>query len=267
MRQVDHLAYSVKIALLPVPGSDRELVFRDFDRDGKGDISMLGKKFGIALVLLAAVALSACGASDADLTPTVSVGQVSTQAVMTYQVQLTQTEIAKPTMTPTATLSPTPAATFSLATAGTPAVLGTAAATTGAGASACYGMAFVDDVTIPDGTQMSPGESFTKTWQVSNTGTCAWEAGFTFNPVSGDSMGGTAVTLNQRVEPGTQYEFSVPMVAPTNKTGEVTSTWQMADAQGNYFGDQIFVKINVGGGGSAATATTAPATATETATP
>lgn len=205
------------------------------------------KKLVVILALVAALVLSACGSSAADATPTVNVELVRTQAVLTYQVELTQTALANPTSTPTATLSPTPAATFAAPTIGSPAALVTTPAA-GAGQSAsCYGLSYVRDVTIPDGTQMTPGQSFTKTWLVSNTGSCAWEAGFKFNVVSGEAMGGTAVTLNQRVESGRQYEISVPMVAPTNKTGKVTGYWRMSDANGSYFGDQVYVEINVGG--------------------
>lgn len=216
------------------------------------------KKLVIVLTLLAALVLSACGASDADATPTVDVELVRTQAVLTYQVELTQTALAIPTETPTATMSPTTASTLSVPTVGSPVALSTApvGGTAAVGSSTCYNLAYGADVTIPDGTRMTPGQSFTKTWRVSNTGTCAWEAGFTFNVVSGDAMGASAVTLNQRVEAGRQFEISVPMVAPANKTGAVRGDWRMADANGSYFGDQVYVEISVGGGGAAPTATT-----------
>lgn len=231
---------------------------------------MLRNKFEIVSILFVAFALSACGNSDAEIaTQTAIVQLVRTQAVLTYQAQLTQTALANPTATPTATISPTPAPTFSAPTAGSPVALGTAPTAGGGGSSACYGLAFVDDVTIPDGTQMTPGQSFTKTWRVSNIGTCAWETGFKWNIVGGEAMGGVAVTLNQRVEPGRQYEFSVPMVAPTNKTGTLRGTWRLSDANGNFFGDSPWVEINVSGLAptsttGAATSTTAPPTATET---
>jgi hypothetical protein len=225
---------------------------------------MQRKKLVIMLTLLAALVLSACGGSEAEATPTLSVEQIQTLAVMTYQAQLTQTALANPTSTPSPTESPTPAATFAAPTEGSPAALGTAPVTGGGQSSSCYALAFVRDVTIPDGTQMTPGQSFTKTWLVSNTGSCAWESGFIFNVVGGNSMGGVAVTLNQRVEPGRQYEFSVPMIAPTNASGEVTGTWRLADANGSFFGDGVFVQINVGG--SAPTSTGAAATATAEAT-
>jgi hypothetical protein len=230
----------------------------------KGDLSMQRKKLVIMLTLLAAFVLSACGGSDAGATPTVSVELIQTQAVLTYQAQLTQTALANPSSTPSPTESPTPAATFSAPTAGSPAAIGTTPAVIGGGgSSACYGLAFAADVTIPDGTEMEPGQSFTKTWRVSNTGTCAWEAGFTWNVVSGDAMGGTAVTLNQRVESGRQYEFSVPMVAPSNKTGEIQGNWQLSDANGSFFGDAPWVKIVISGTAVDSTSTTEP-TATST---
>lgn len=84
-------------------------------------------------------------------------------------------------------------------------------------------------------------------------------------------MGGVAVTLNQRIEPGRQYEFSVPMVAPTNQTGMIRGTWRLSDANGSFFGEAPYVEINLEGSaptatGVSATATTAPAV-TETPTP
>jgi uncharacterized protein affecting Mg2+/Co2+ transport len=102
-------------------------------------------------------------------------------------------------------------------------------------------------VTIPDNTEVNPGQSFTKTWKVLNSGSCAWEQGFIFNIVGGQAIGGTAVTLNQRVESGRQYEFSVPMVVPTNASGELRGTWRLSDANGNFFGDGVYVLVEVTG--------------------
>ena len=213
----------------------------------------------IALSLLAVFVLSACGGGDAGATPTLSVEQIQTLAVMTYQAQLTQTALVQPTFTPEPTDTPVPIPSFAEPTTASDVV---ATSTTASGqSSSCYGLSYVKDVTIPDNTEVTPGQSFTKTWLVSNTGTCAWEVGFVFNVVAGDAMGGTAVTLNQAVEPGRQYEFSVPMVAPTNKTGELKGTWRLSDADGNFFGDGVYVLVDVG-----AAATAAP-TVTPTATP
>ena len=208
---------------------------------------MQRKNLVIMLTLLAALVLSACGGGEAEPTPTFSMEQIQTLAVITYQAQLTQTALAYPTSTPSPTLSPTPAATFAAPTSGSPVALATTPVTGSGQSSACYGLSYVSDVTIPDNTKVTPGQSFTKTWRVLNSGSCAWESGFVFNIVGGQAIGGTAVTLNQRVEPGRQYEFSVPMVVPTSATGELKGTWRLSDTNGNFFGDGVYVVVNVSG--------------------
>lgn len=204
-------------------------------------------KLVLLLSLLVTLVLSACGGGEAEPTPTLSMEQVQTLAVMTYQAQLTQTALANPTSTPSPTLSPTPAATFAAPTVGSPAAFATSPATGGVQSSACYGLSYVNDVTIPDNTKVTPGQSFTKTWRVLNSGSCAWESGFVFNIVEGEAIGGTAVTLNQRVESGRQYEFSVPMVVPTNASGELKGSWRLSDANGSFFGDGVYVLVVVSG--------------------
>ena len=215
----------------------------------------------IVLTLLAVFVLSACGGSDAGATPTLSIEQIQTLAVMTYQAQLTQTALAQPTSTPEPTNTPVPIVTFAEPTTSS-GVFATSTAAGSAQSSACYGLSYVKDVTIPDNTEVTPGQSFTKTWLVANTGSCAWESGFIFNVVSGEAIGGVAVTLNQTVEPGRQYEFSVPMVAPTNKTGELKGTWRLSDANGNFFGDGVFVVVKIGSAATAAPTNTPTATPT-----
>lgn len=200
-------------------------------------------KFLVVLALLTVFALSACGGSE-DSTATISVEQIQTLAVMTYQAQLTQTALALPTATPLSTNTPIPVVTFA-----SPGSSGgeTNTPISSGQSSACNGLSYVKDVTIPDNTQMTPGQSFTKTWLVLNSGSCDWEAGFIWNIIGGDAMGGVAVTLNQTVQPGRQFEFSVPMVAPTDKTGELKGTWQLADANGNFFGQGVYVLIEIEG--------------------
>jgi len=195
----------------------------------------------VVLAVIVVFALSACGGESGE--PTLSVELIQTLAVMTYQAQLTQTAQVLPTPMPLPTSTPIPVVTFAPPD-------GSAIATNTALSSTkpanCYGLAYVKDVTIPDNTQMTPGQSFTKTWLVSNSGSCDWEPGFIFNVVGGDSMSGVAVTLNQTVQPERQYEFSVPMVAPTDQTGEIKGTWQLSDLNGNYFGQGVYVLIEIG---------------------
>ena len=162
--------------------------------------------------------LSACGATPADLTPTVTVNpdEIRTQAVGTFAADLTLTAFAAPHNTPAATV--TPLATFTAGATSTRrcGTIGTAPV---AGATAsCYGLSFVSDVTIPDNTPVTAGQAFTKTWKVKNAGSCAWDAGFKFAFTGGEQMGGTSFTLPSAVAAGAVYDISVPMTAP-NKIG------------------------------------------------
>ncbi len=49
-------------------------------------------------------------------------------------------------------------------------------------------VAFIADVTVPDGTVMVPNYSFTKTWRLKNIGTCTWTPSYSVTYVSGDPM-------------------------------------------------------------------------------
>jgi hypothetical protein len=220
--------------------------------------------------MIGALLLSACGATPADLTPTVTINpdEIRTQAVGTFAADLTLTAFAAVTNTPLATV--TPLASFTpLATNTGGVALNTAPA---ASTASCYGLSFVSDVTIPDNTPVTPGQAFTKTWKVKNAGSCAWDAGFKFAFVGGEQMGGATVTLPSAVAAGAVYDISVPMTAP-NRSGTLRGNWRMQTAAGQFFGDEVYVQVVVGGGaaatntGSAATSTTSPATSTVTATP
>jgi len=220
------------------------------------------------LVVVGALFLTSCGGGEPEPTPTLSPDQIQTQAIGTFSAALTQTARAAPSNTPVPTLTPAPTfAPLVTSTGGTPFVSGPTVAPT----SACYGLAFMSDVTIPDNTAMTPGQTFTKTWKVKNTGTCAWDAGFKFAFTGGDAMGGTTQTLAAPVPAGTEFNISVSMTAP-NKASAIRSNWRMSTAAGQYFGDEVYVLIVVGGATSTgavgtATNTTTSASATATQTP
>lgn len=214
------------------------------------------------LVITGALLLSACGANVPDLTPTATfnANDVRTQAVSTFAADLTQTALFAPTNTATATPTvTTPLATLPLSTAATPFGAATAVGGAPTTVTSCYGLRFVSDVTVPDNTQMDPGESFTKTWKLLNAGSCAWEAGFKFSLTGGEAMGSSTLTLPSRVEAGAQYDISVPMVAP-NKTGTLRGNWRMSTASGQFFGDEVYVQIVVGSASAVPTNTGAAAT-------
>ena len=218
---------------------------------------------GYILLVIGALVLSACGATAATEFPatmTVNPDEIRTQAVGTFAADLTLTAFAAPSNTPAATL--TPLASF------TPGVTSTGGVAFGtqpvAGATAsCYGMAFVSDVTIPDNTPVTAGQAFTKTWKVKNAGSCAWDAGFKFAFTGGDAMSGTTYTLPSAVAAGAVTDISVPMTAP-NKTGTIRGNWRMSTASGQFFGDEVYVQVVIGGGTAATNTTTGGATAVAT---
>lgn len=214
----------------------------------------------MTFALVGILSLTACGASTPEPTPTIDVAPIQTDAVSTFAAGLTQTAFLQPTETLTNTLTPTQSLT---PTRGTPIPPAGGLVPT----ASCYGLIFRQDVTIPDNTAMVPGQTFTKTWRVRNSGTCAWESGFKLALSGGEAMGGTTLTLTQKVGPGAEVDLSIPMTAP-NKTGSVRGNWRMSTAAGAFFGDELYVIINLGSGTTTVTTTktgtVTPATKTMT---
>lgn len=210
--------------------------------------------------------VSGCGGGEAEATPTLSVESIQTYAVATFSGGLTQTALAAPTSTPTPTSTITPPPIATLANIAPFATMTSVQPT-----SSCYMLTFVTDVTIPDNTPMTPGQTFTKTWKVKNSGSCAWDAGFKFAFTGGDAMSGTTYTLPQSVPVNSEVDVSVAMIAP-NKSGSIRGNWRMSTAGGQFFGDEVYLVILAGGTGSTATSTggetaTSEPTATETSIP
>jgi hypothetical protein len=116
-------------------------------------------------------------------------------------------------------------------------------------------MAFVSDVTIPDNTAVTPGQTFTKTWKVVNNGSCPWDAGFKFSFTGGEAMSGATYTLPAAVAVNATVDISIAFTAPTSKTGAIRSNWRMSTAAGQFFGDEVYVVVTVGGSAVTPTAT------------
>jgi hypothetical protein len=93
---------------------------------------------------------------------------------------------------------------------------------------------FVRDITVPDDTVFLPGEVFTKTWLVRNTGTCHWVDGYQLVHAGGDPLSGVAAPL-PTVLAGEETELSVALLAPDNE-GEFRGDWQLQNAAGERFG-------------------------------
>jgi len=94
----------------------------------------------------------------------------------------------------------------------------------------------VKDVTIPDGTRLEPGESFTKTWRMRNIGTCTWTDEYQLVFLSGHHMdASTVVSLKGSVAPGQVVDLSVAMKAPKG-VGTYWGYWIMRNELEAIFG-------------------------------
>ncbi len=233
-------------------------------------------------VLILAGVITLIVAASGQKEDVVPVDAIYTNAALTFSAQqLTfQAELLSATpnpalSSPTATFTP-----FASPTLGTPPSPFATAALPVVGASTCDNSAYVSDVTIPDNTAINPGQSFTKTWKVSNTGTCTWAATYQLVFVSGEGMSGKSTPIGAAVAPGQTADVSVALVAPA-KAGTLTGTWRLANTASQAFGQSLTVVIKVGtttvtvsvtptntttGGGGVSTSTSTP-TATSTVPP
>jgi len=188
----------------------------------------------ITLFLTGALLIS-CANNPAIQAPTLDANAIRTQAVATYASSLTEEVDSAPVS------SSTPVVEMPTATA-----LVTVTLEPSPTSNPCYNLMYLEDLTVPDGAQMKPGEVFTKTWQVQNIGGCAWRSGFTFQHVGGDAMRGNPVVLTEAIQTGSKREISVELVVPSGINGVIESAWRMADDTGNFFGDTLTVQIIVG---------------------
>ena len=177
----------------------------------------------ISILTVLILTLSACNLPSSAPTPTEASNAVLTAAALTVQAQLTQ-----PAAFSTPTL-PLPAATntsaVSLPTSQASTLPPAASAT-----PVCDQAQFVRDITIPDGSQIAPGGTFTKTWRLRNAGACTW-SGYTLVFESGDQMGGTSPQTIGAVPPGQEVDISVNLTAPLT-SGSYRGYWRIRNASG-----------------------------------
>ena len=194
-------------------------------------------KRAITLIALASF-LYACS-STTPAEPTVDVNAIHTFAAETVVAEFTQTARAVP---------PTSAATATQAETTTPEATtpptDTAVPTNNPFESTPTGITCDDAKWVADGTEMTPGQDFVKTWMVKNTGSCTWGTGYTLIHGYDETLEGVAEPLTGAVAPGEEVEVSVRFRAPTG-VGEHRSYWRMQNAGGSAFGEFLFVSIVV----------------------
>lgn len=113
------------------------------------------------------------------------------------------------------------------------------------------GALFVEDVSIPDGADLSPQQPFTKTWRLRNTGSCTWDADYQLVFAGGDQLGGPDSIPLGLTPPGATLDLSVDLVAPAGR-GAFAGLFEIRNPADDVVPvgklKSIWVRITVGGG-------------------
>jgi len=219
------------------------LLWSDSDKNvGNVDIPMIKKV--CALIILASL-LYACD-STAPVQPTIDVAAIHTAAAETVIAEFTETARVLPSI-PTATATQyftvTPESVTQPVIETTTFNPNELLESTPTGIT-CDDAKWAADVTVPDGTEMTPGQDFVKTWKIKNTGSCTWGTGYTIIHGYDEKMEGIAEPLSTVVSQGEEVEVSVRFKAPDG-AGEHRSYWRMQNASGSTFGEFFYVSIVV----------------------
>jgi hypothetical protein len=217
----------------------------------------------IIFILLATVLLGSC-AGQPPPSPTPDIDAILTESIGTLSAAFFETQTALvppatntplPTVTPLSTNTPlalpspvAPATQAFFATSVVfPTVTGTIYTPTLNPTSLAYGcnnLGLINDLPLSSASTMQPGQSFTKEWQVANTGTCEWTLGYRLIFVSGNAMEGNSTRPNNPIGPGKWTKLHVNLTAP-NKEGTYSGYWKLSDGAGNTFGATLGVTITV----------------------
>jgi uncharacterized repeat protein (TIGR01451 family) len=116
----------------------------------------------------------------------------------------------------------------------------------------CNRAQLVSDVSIPDGTTLAAGSTFTKTWQLKNTGTCTWTTAYVLIFDHGERMDAPATVplTSGSIPPGATVDVSVNLKAPA-APGTYQADFRLRSPDNIVFGvgpngqDTFWVKIVV----------------------
>jgi len=115
----------------------------------------------------------------------------------------------------------------------------------------------IEDVTIPDNTVLTRGETFTKTWRFLNNGKCNWN-GYTIAFFAGDRMASPDSVPVPAAEAGKTVDVSVELTAPS-MDGSYTGFYILKNDKGETLSigieQSFWLKILIGNAASAPVAT------------
>ncbi len=228
----------------------------------------------LASLVVLLLMLTACARGALTPVPTVDLNLVYTQAAETAYAQLTQTALAAPstptdTPTPTETNTPRPTNTplitdTPLGGIPSPTPFPTLSGGGGSGGEVYDDAVYVDDVTIPDGSEISPGAVFVKTWRVRNTGISTWTPNYAViygwasdNWKSIKNSPPAPSPIGKSVKPGEEVDVSITLKAPV-ESGYYQATFRLRNDRGYNFGEWLTVVFQVRGTPVPATSTPTP---------
>lgn len=105
-------------------------------------------------------------------------------------------------------------------------------------------LSFIKDLTIPDGTQVSPDSTLDKRWEVENNGDCNWGEGYRVRLIAGPELGSQKELALYPARSGSRAVIRIMFKAPSDPA-TYRSAWQAINPQGEPFGDPFFIEIKV----------------------
>jgi len=99
----------------------------------------------------------------------------------------------------------------------------------------CNAAAFIEHVSIPNGTILPPSINFTKVWKIKNVGSCVWTKNYKFIFYDGEKFSSSNIFLSKKVYPGENIDIEIDMTSPSSD-GDYTGYWYIEDEVGYIFG-------------------------------
>jgi hypothetical protein len=129
--------------------------------------------------------------------------------------------------------------------AGTPTQTPTPTAPQATATPACLdNLTFLEDLTLPDGSQVIAGSQLDKRWRVENSGSCNWDQDYRVRLVFGPEQGFPLELALYPARSGVQATLRIVLTAPEGP-GKYRVAWQAFNPQDEPFGDPFFIDFNV----------------------
>jgi hypothetical protein len=196
-------------------------------------------------VLLSLLWLAACSPTVPTSTPTLDLNPFRTEVAGTVLAQVTQALALTPSVTPLSSPTATNLPTSTPSPTASPAPSETVTLSSGTPKAGTENQAQWVAQSIADDTIFAPGEVFTMTWTLKNTGSSTWTAGYLFRYYSGNTFGAPKeISMGREVLPGGEIDITIDMKAPANP-GSYRTDWVMSNENRANFKEPVYLKIKV----------------------